>query len=197
MIRQLGIFGGTFNPIHLGHLIIAQESLYQFKLDQIIFVPAAIPPHKSKRDIALAQHRLRMVKLAIAGNQRFVVSDIELKRNDKSYTIDTIKYFQNKFGPQTKLNFIIGLDAILEFFTWKDAIELLDLCWFLVAPRKGFDINQLDYRVKRRVRFIDMKPVNISASDIRKRIRSMRPIRYYLPEKVYKYLIESSVYGKK
>jgi nicotinate-nucleotide adenylyltransferase len=197
MVHKLGIFGGTFNPIHIGHLIIAQESLYQYKLDRIIFVPAAIPPHKSKRDIALAQHRLRMVKLAATGNPLFEVSDIELKRNDKSYTIETIKYFQKKFSPQTELNFIIGLDALLEILPWKDAIELLDLCWFLVAPRKGLDINQLDNRVKRRVRFINMEPVHISASEIRKRIRLQQPIRYYLPEKVYKYLIESSVYGKK
>jgi nicotinate-nucleotide adenylyltransferase len=194
---RLGIFGGTFNPIHLGHLIIAQESLYQFKLDRIIFVPAAMPPHKSKRDIAIAHHRLRMVKLAIAGNPQFAISDIELKRKDKSYTIETIKTLQNKYRPQTELNFIIGLDALLEFFTWKDASELLELCWFLVAPRKGFEINLLDTRIKHRMRLIDMEPVNISASEIRKRIRLHSPIRYYLPEKVYKYLIESSVYDTK
>lgn len=196
MVRKLGIFGGTFNPIHIGHLIIAQESLSQFKLDQVVFVPAAIPPHKLKLNIAAAEHRLHMVKLAVAGNPLFTVSDIELKRNDKSYTIDTIKAFQSKYGPGTELNFIIGLDALLEFFTWKDAAELLDLCRFLVAPRTGFDFSLLDKRIKHRVKLIDMEPVNISASEIRKRIQSNRPIRYYLPEKVHKYLIESSVYGK-
>ncbi|MFB3894843.1 MAG: nicotinate-nucleotide adenylyltransferase [bacterium] len=193
---RLGIFGGTFNPIHIGHLIIAQESLSQFKLDQVVFVPAAIPPHKANHDIATAEHRLQMVKLAIAGNPLFQVSDIELNRNDKSYTIDTIKAFQKKYGPGTELNFIIGLDALLEFFTWKDAEQLLDLCRFLVAPRKGFDFSLLDSRLTPRVRLINMEPVHISATEIRKRIQTHRPIRYYLPEKVYKYLIESSVYGK-
>jgi nicotinate-nucleotide adenylyltransferase len=195
--QRLGIFGGTFNPIHFGHLIIAQESLYQFKLNKIIFIPAAIPPHKSLRDIALAKHRLQMTKLAIASNAQFAVSDLELERNDKSYTIETIKTLQKKFGKQTEFNFIIGIDALQEIFTWKNAEELLDLCWFLVAPRSGFDINLLDERIKKRVKFISMEPVNISASAIRYRIRKELPIRYFLPEKVYKYLIESSVYVKK
>ena len=196
-MHRIGIFGGTFNPIHLGHLIIAQESLSQFGLKQIIFVPSAIPPHKSLQDIAPARHRLQMVKLAISGNARFVVSDLELKRNDKSYTIETIKTFQKKYGPQTELYFIIGLDALLEIFTWKNAEQLLDLCWFLVAPRAGFAINSLDTQVRKRVRLIAMDPVNISASEIRKRVKLELPFRYFLPEKVYKYLIESSVYGRK
>jgi nicotinate-nucleotide adenylyltransferase len=194
---RLGIFGGTFNPIHLGHLIIAQESLSQFQLDKIIFVPSAIPPHKSLRVLAPAKHRLQMTKLAISGNPQFAVSDLELKRKEKSYTIETIKTFKKIFGPQTELNFIIGSDALLEIYTWKNADELFDLCWFLVAPRAGFDINLLDMKSKKRVKLIAMEPVNISASEIRNRISNQLPFRYFLPEKVYKYLLETSVYGKK
>ncbi|MDI6783728.1 MAG: nicotinate-nucleotide adenylyltransferase [bacterium] len=196
-LKRVGIFGGTFNPIHLGHLIIAQESLSQFGLEKIIFVPSAIPPHKSLQGMAPVKERLQMVKLAISGNAQFAVSDLELKRNDKSYTIETIKTFQKKYGPETELYFIIGLDALLEIFTWKNAEQLLDLCWFLVAPRAGFGINLLDKRIKKRVRLIAMNPVNISASEIRKRVKLGLPFRYFLPEKVYKYLIESSVYGIK
>ena len=194
---RLGIFGGTFNPIHLGHLIIAQESLFQFALDKIIFIPSANPPHKSGQVIAPALERLQMTKYAVAGNPQFVVSDLELKRNDKSYTIDTIKTLQKKYGAETELNFIIGADALSEIFTWKNAEELIAVCGFIVAPRAEFQLNNLDRRIRDIVKIIAMEPVNISASDIRERIRTGQPIRYFLPGKVYKYLLDSSVYGKK
>lgn len=195
-IKRLGIFGGTFNPIHLGHLIIAQESIYQFQLDKIIFVPSAIPPHKAIPDIASGKHRFNMTRLAIVGNRQLEVSDLELKRQGKSYTIDTIKTLQKDsrfIGAE--FNFILGADALTEIFTWKNAEELLALCWFIVAPRKGFDIGKLSRRVKKRMKLIQMEPVNISSSEIRARIRKHVPFCYYVPEKVYSYLIKWQVYG--
>ncbi|MCX7920258.1 MAG: nicotinate-nucleotide adenylyltransferase [bacterium] len=196
MAIRLGIFGGTFNPIHIGHLIIAQESLSQFALDKIIFIPAAIPPHKNLKGIASAEHRLQMTKLAISGNPQFVVSDLELKRRDTSYTIDTIRLLQKKYGNTAVLYFIIGMDALTEIYTWKKAEELLELCRFIVAPRTGFTFSSLDATIRRKIKILRLEPINISASEIRKRIKNGKPIRYFLPEKVYQYLRDSSVYGK-
>ena len=138
-MRKIGLFGGTFNPIHLGHLRPAEEICDSFKLDQVIFIPASYPPHKQKEGIIPAALRLEMVRLAIADNPRFSVSEVELEREGKSYSIETIELFRQKFGTETHLYFILGLDAFLEIHTWKEYSALFGLCHFVVMNRPGFE----------------------------------------------------------
>ena len=136
---RIGIFGGTFNPIHLGHLRAAEEIRERFNLKRIIFIAAAVPPHKTIEGDVSGEHRMEMVRLAISGNPRFSVSDIELKKPGKSYSIGTIEYFRKRYGFDLDLFFILGMDAFLEIGTWKSFQELFSLCHFIVMTRPGFD----------------------------------------------------------
>ena len=138
-MRKIGLFGGTFNPIHLGHLRSAEEICESFQLDQVIFIPASHPPHKKKEGLLPAPLRAEMVRLAVSDNPRFSFSEIELERPGKSYSLDTIEHFRHHFGPQTHLYFILGLDAFLEISTWKEYAALFGLCHFVVMTRPGFE----------------------------------------------------------
>jgi len=140
-MKKIGLFGGTFNPIHLGHLRPAEEIGDIFDLDRVIFIPASYPPHKTKDGIIPAPQRLEMVRLAIADNPRFSLSEVELERKGKSYSIETIEFFRRKFGPETHLYFILGLDAFLEINTWKEYAALFGLCHIVVMTRPGFEKN--------------------------------------------------------
>ncbi|MFB3887360.1 MAG: nicotinate-nucleotide adenylyltransferase [Thermodesulfobacteriota bacterium] len=135
--KRIGLFGGTFNPIHLGHLRGAEEIREISGLDQVIFIPAAIPPHKVAEQVIEAKHRLEMVRLATTTNPFFSTTDIELSRPDKSYSIDTIRYFRER--SQNDLFFILGRDAFMEIGTWKEFQELFSLCNFIVMTRPGFE----------------------------------------------------------
>jgi nicotinate-nucleotide adenylyltransferase len=134
--RRIGLFGGTFNPIHLGHLRGAEEIREFFELDQVIFIPAALPPHKVAEEVIEAKHRLEMVRRATATNPFFSTTDIELSRPDKSYSIDTIRYFRER--SQEVFFFILGRDAFVEIGTWKEFQHLFSLCNFIVMTRPGF-----------------------------------------------------------
>ncbi|MGA1871450.1 MAG: nicotinate-nucleotide adenylyltransferase [bacterium] len=138
---NIGLLGGTFNPIHKGHLIIAEYVRSQFKLERIYFIPSAIPPHKSKPPVE-AHHRLSMIKLAIQSNSHFYCSSLEIERGGKSYSIDTVRSFKEKFGGRENLFFLIGLDAFREISTWKNYTQLFNLCKFIVINRPSY--NPLD-----------------------------------------------------
>lgn len=143
---RIGIMGGTFDPIHYGHLNSAEEIAEIFKLDKVVFMPTFIPPHKKKAKIADSYHRLMMTMLATLGNPRFEVSTAEIERDEYSYTIDTIRELKNIFVKESKLNkfyFIVGIDAFKDIFTWKDAIRLLKNCDFIVSTRPGYRIDDL------------------------------------------------------
>jgi len=133
---RLGLLGGTFNPIHLGHLRGAEEARETFKLEKIYFIPAAVPPHKNERIEVSPAHRLEMVRLAIEDNPAFSVSDVELSRVGKSYSIETIIYLQNRY-PDAELFFVVGMDSFLEVTTWKRYQDLFSLCHFVVLNRPG------------------------------------------------------------
>ena len=136
--ERIGLFGGTFNPIHFGHLRAAEEVQEFFHLDKIIFIPARIPPHKTEKAIVAPEHRLNMVKLAIQYNPCFEISDFEIQRNSKSYSIITIEHFQKKLGFDTSLFFLMGMDAFLEINTWKDFAQLFSLTNFIIMSRPGY-----------------------------------------------------------
>ncbi|OQX03143.1 MAG: hypothetical protein BWK80_56310 [Desulfobacteraceae bacterium IS3] len=208
----IGLFGGTFNPIHIGHLRAAQEVLESFESDKIIFIPSALPPHKQAHDLTDAGDRLEMIRLSIQTCPKFEVSDIELKRPGRSYTIDTVRYFKSVL-PDAKLYFMIGMDAFLEIDAWKSYQDLLSLISFIVMARPGTGDkidrvmleNYLQTRISEDYRFsesemayihpekqpvfgINVRPLDISSSAVRKLIRQNKSVRFLVPEAVENFI---------
>ncbi len=186
---KIGILGGTFNPIHLGHLIMAEEVRQKIDLARVIFIPTNFPPHKENGEIIEAGHRLKMLKLAIKGNPYFFASDIEIKRGGRSYTIDTIKQL-NKIFSGDELYFIIGSDLFKYLGGWKDLKEIIAQVRFIVATRPGYPLENLpDY-----ITTIDIRAVDISAFEIRQCIKRGCSFRYLVPEEVRSYIIKKGLY---
>ncbi len=197
--QRIGIFGGTFNPIHFGHLITAEAVREEYNLAYIIFVPAASPPHKTKGVIS-AEHRYAMTALAILSNPYFLISDVELKREGPSYTIDTIKHFRSVYGEETEFYFIAGTDTIHELPTWKYIWELLELCHFVGAARPD-GTEMIDSVIeyfgdlgKNKIHRLDTPELEISSTDLRERMESGRSVRYMMPWEVIAYIREHNIY---
>lgn len=192
--------GGTFDPIHHGHLVTAEEARCQFGLKKVIFIPAGIPPHKERKDISPPWHRYEMTKLAIATNPHFAISDLEIKREGASYTIDTVSAMREVYQGR-ELFFITGADAVLEILTWKNVQGLLEMCYFLAATRPGFKLESLDSTLAHlsqahlaRIITLEVPALAISSTAIRQRVRQGRPIKYQLPEVVEKYIFQHNLY---
>ncbi|MDB5083459.1 MAG: hypothetical protein JWN30_345 [Bacilli bacterium] len=197
---RIGLFGGTFDPIHVGHLVLATVAMEEGKLDRVIFMPAGLPPHKVGKHIAAPQHRLNMVKLAAGREPRFQVSDWELSKEEVSYTIDTVKWMRKQY-PQDELFFIIGADMLADFPTWHAANEILQIVTLLAVPRPGFgELNaqqvweQLPEHFRRRVQIVDMPEMEIASTWIRSRIQSGKSIHYLVPLQVEDYIIQHHLY---
>lgn len=214
-VPRLGLFGGTFNPIHYGHLRSAEEVAEALGLTRLWFIPAALPPHKASRDITPFEVRLEMTRLAVADHPLLEVSDIEGRRPGKSYSIETLRLLRREVGPDWELYFILGMDAILEIPTWKDYRELFYLCHFVVLDRPGFDRGQLEQVLRRdvhpqiqplpggagfqhpagfRVLPVATTLMDISATRIRRLVRERRSIRFLLPEAVRRYIMKENLY---
>jgi len=212
---RIGLFGGTFDPIHWGHLRSAEEVGETFGLDRIFFIPAAIPPHKRGQTATPARDRLQMVRLAVAGNPRFSVSTVEIARTGVSYSIDTIREFAAQKRRGDALFFIIGLDAFREIGSWKNFAELFPLCNFIVTSRPGskerdplrgtgvavkrlfcYDFKQKNYRHRSgtRIFFIELTDIAISASEVRALVSRGKSIRYLVPPTVEKYIKKRGLY---
>jgi nicotinate-nucleotide adenylyltransferase len=218
---RLGLFGGSFNPIHCGHLAIARDVRVRMNLARVLFIPTGDPPHKHNRSLAPAPLRLEMVRLAITDTSEFDVSAIEIDRTGTSYSIDTVRELRAQYGQPAEILFIIGLDAFLEFPTWRDPEEILKLCRFVVVPRPGrlfqslsaipwfqnqapTSLGQLDTGVIDRldiavpealgVTCLSIPPCPISASEIRRRIRNGLPLANMLPPSVESYILQHSLY---
>ncbi|MFH1779046.1 MAG: nicotinate-nucleotide adenylyltransferase [Candidatus Omnitrophota bacterium] len=187
---RIGILGGTFNPIHLGHLVLAEEAKEKLNLDKIIFVPAYIPPHKKGEAIAEASDRLKMVELAIKGNPYFETSTFEMDAKATSYSVETLKGFKKRYGEDTKLFFITGADSLGELFSWKELDEIFKLSQFIVANRPGYDIAN----VPKEIEAVTITSLEISSSQIRRKIRENKSIRYLVPESVREYIIAKGLY---
>ena len=186
---KIGILGGTFNPIHYGHLILGEQVLGQLKLDRVIFVPTFIPPHKSKKDVIGSQARLDMIKLAVRGNSHFTVSDLEICRKGMSYTVDTLRQIKKKY-PLSELFFICGSDLVSEIPKWKDVGEIYKLARFVLAKRPGFGKRLSGKSFLK----IDVAQVDISSSLIRTLVKRDRSIRYLTPSNVVKYIQTHRLY---
>jgi nicotinate-nucleotide adenylyltransferase len=187
---KIGIFGGTFDPIHNGHIYLAEKVSARLSLSRVIFVPAYIPPHKTGKKITSAKHRYNMLKLAIRNNRKLAISDIELKRKGKSYSIETIKIFKEKYGPKVELVFMAGSDLVSELYKWKDLDEILKNCCFIVIERPGFkmkkDLNG--------ILVLKIKAKGIQSTDIRNGIRNNKPLKGVMPEKVLEYIKKHELY---
>jgi nicotinate-nucleotide adenylyltransferase len=213
---KIGLFGGTFDPIHWGHLRSAEEVSETFGLDRVYFIPAAVPPHKRGQTTTPARDRLQMVRLAVAKNSKFSVSTAEISRAGVSYSIDTVRDFAAALGKNDSLYFIIGLDAFREIGTWKDFAKLFPLCNFIVTSRPGskekdplkgtgvavkklfcYDFKKKNYRHKSgtRVHFDELTDIAISASEIRSLVKEGKSIRYLVPSAVEKYIKRRALYN--
>lgn len=198
-VRKIGIMGGTFDPIHYGHLVTAQEAHYQFNLDKVLFMPTGIPPHKNKDDISEASQRYLMTVMATSDNEAFEVSDLEVKKETPSYTVETLTALR-KIYPQSEFYFITGADAILEMSTWKDPEKALALTKFVAATRPGYSLAKFGDSLEKinpapAVYELEVPALSISSTDIRRRVREDKPIRYLLPDKVWRYIYSKGFYS--
>lgn len=195
---RLGIMGGTFDPIHYGHLVTAEEALVQFNLDKVVFMPTGIPVRKTHRSVTSAEHRYLMTVIATASNPDFEVSRLEIDRPGPTYTVDTIHALRDLYGPQAELYFITGADAVWDILTWKDSAELADACAFIAATRPGYDLGRFSEEKERGIRIetMEVPALAISSTDIRSRFAERRPVRYLLPEAVAAYAEKNALYGE-
>jgi nicotinate-nucleotide adenylyltransferase len=190
--------GGTFDPIHFGHLVAAEEARLRFGLDEVVFVPCGTPPLDKHYDVTSAEDRYAMVLLATCDNPHFSVSRVELERPGPSYTIDTVRRFKQEHPPETSLFFITGADAVLDILSWHRNGELIEECQFIAATRPGYDLSQLEERLGRRhaarIEVLQVPGIEISSTEIRQRVREGKPARYLTPDLVWRYIEKLGLY---
>jgi nicotinate-nucleotide adenylyltransferase len=213
---KLGLFGGTFNPIHCGHIKAAEQIIEKIGLDRICFIPSNIPPHKEEDYLAGSLHRYKMVELAISGKDKFCISDYEISKKQKCYTVDTLKHFKEKL-PGDELYFIVGHDIFNPIETWKDYKKLFELASFIVLSRPGIsdDNDELPLAIKDDFRYYkkesqikfykhkssnlliktQIKGLEVSSSEIRELIKSKKPIKELVPLKVEQYILNNNLYA--
>ena len=189
-MKRIGILGGTFNPIHIGHLAIAQTVCDRLDLDKVLFVPSYYPPHKGHKNVIATRHRTKMVRLAIDHNPQFGFEDFEIKRPGKSYSIDTLKYLHRIYPAKTKFFFIIGSDMVKDLGKWKRISELLKLVQFVVVSRKGYG----KLRTKYKARVVATLDLSVSSSYLRQSLRKNITVRYLLPDNVLQYIKKHRLY---
>lgn len=197
---RLGIMGGTFDPVHYGHLVAAEMARGEFNLSKVLFIPSGTPPHKIRRDVSGANLRYEMVELAIKDNQAFDLSALEIERKGLSYTVETLRILRRTW-PEHELYFITGTDALLEIFSWRDAEEILTMIQFIGAARPGFDARDFLLKVQQehpetqgRIHYLEVPALAISSTDIRSRVRHEQPVRYLLPEPVRLFIQHHGLY---
>lgn len=199
-MKKKAIFGGTFNPIHMGHLCIAMNALYELGLDEIIFMPCGNPPHKRDADILDAYLRYEMVSMAAKCEKRFKVSNFEILRNVPSYTFETVEYFK-KNEPDTIWYFLTGADCLMEIGSWKNVNRILNSCSLAVFSRPGYikkDILKqkgiVEKRYGKEIFFLDMPLLDISSTEIRKSIKAHKNVSCLLPESVWNFINQLNLY---
>lgn len=199
LVMRVGVFGGTFDPIHIGHLVSAEEARVELKLERVVFVPAGLPPHKLDHVMSPVGHRLAMVELAIASNPHFAVSRVDIDRFGPCYTVDTIELLRDEWGPGVEIYFIMGSDSLLDILTWHNPRRLIRLCRFAVVSRPGYqvDLDELDTLLPglaSRVQILDAPELAISSTDIQRRVREGLSIKYQVPEAVEDYIYQHGLY---
>jgi nicotinate-nucleotide adenylyltransferase len=190
--KIVAVFGGTFDPPHIGHLIVASDACDRLGLLSVMFVPAALPPHKLDEITTPGAIRMRMVELAVAADERFVASDIEISRRGPSFMIDTVR--ELKGGGYEKIFVIVGADSLAEIRTWKEYKALLAEAQVIAVSRPGFGPESVGYPDSGTVRYLDVTPIGVSSTMIRNRVADGRPIKYLVPEKVEEFIYQEGLY---
>ena len=197
---NIGVLGGTFDPVHNGHLIVAEEAITRLNLAEVIFVPAGQPWLKADIPISPAKHRLQMLRLALADKPQFKLSTMEIERPGPSYTVDTIAELRDKLGSEDELFFILGQDNLSQLPQWHDAPRLIQMCYLVAVPRPGLtrpNLKTLEASipgVSQRVMLTDKPYIDVSASDIRDRVARGLSVRHLVPEPVNRYIKEHGLY---
>lgn len=197
--KRIGVFGGTFDPIHIGHLILVEEARHHLRLDQIMLAPAGDPPHKPDRPISPLHHRLAMCRLAVADGNGISISLIDAERPGPHYTSDMLRLLREKVGAEAKLYFLMGLDSLRDLPTWHEPEWLVHNCRLVALRRHDVKIDwaRLEAElpgVRERVTVLDMPELDIASSDLRERVRDGQPIRYQVPREVERYIGEQGLY---
>ncbi|MFB6291000.1 MAG: nicotinate-nucleotide adenylyltransferase [Candidatus Bipolaricaulia bacterium] len=190
---RVGLFGGTFDPIHNAHLEVARQSVAQMELSKVIFIPSKHPPHKSEKGLTDAETRYEMVEIAIEDKENLEVSPVEINREGPSYTIDTLREMEEIYG---KIAFIVGADNLINIDTWKKPEKLLDKCPFIVAPRGGIlkgDFEKEIFKGKD-LRFLNMSEISLSSTEVRERIIGGQPVDGMVPKKVRDFIRKKGLY---
>jgi nicotinate-nucleotide adenylyltransferase len=197
---KIGVLGGTFDPIHSGHIMVADQGRLQLGLERVLFVPAGQPWRKTDRNIAPAIHRVEMVRLSIISHPYFEISTIEVDKPGASYSVDTMAALQQKLGSETELYLLMGWDSLGELPLWKEPEKLVELCRIVAFNRPGYsrpDLKSLEVsipEISKNVVWLDIKPIDISSSDIRIRVRKGLPIANLVPQEVARYIEEHQLY---
>ncbi len=194
---RLALFGGTFDPVHYGHLRLAEEACEAANLERVLFIPAHTSPFRTAERLSAHAHRLQILRLAVQDNPRFEVSDLEIQRGGVSYTIDTVRTLRQHY-PNAELFLILGADALQGFTAWREPDAIAQECRLLVGVRPHYDLQatleQLPESIRRRVQPVPMTPLGVSASDLRQRVRQGRSIRYLTPPNVIEYIQQHRLY---
>jgi nicotinate-nucleotide adenylyltransferase len=199
LIRRLGVLGGTFDPIHHGHLVAAQEAFYQLELDLVLFVPAGMPPHKPVQPLATARHRLQMIELAIDGRPGFALSRVDVERPGPHYSADMLQLLKDEWGHDTTLFFIEGADSLVDILDWYEPQRIVELAEIALVNRPGveLDLDRLEQHLpglRARLHRVEMPLLEISSTDLRQRVREGRPLAYLIPDEVIAYILEHELY---
>lgn len=197
---KIGLFGGTFDPLHIGHLVAARLAKEAMQLDRVIFIPAGIPPHKIGHDITAGDKRLQMVVLAVGYEPDFAVSDWEISQDEATYTVDTLEYFASQF-PEDELYFIMGADMLCDLPNWKEPQRILQLAQIIGMKRPGFVVDECQSKLLQifadgieRVHYVEMPGLEISSTWLRDRLRQRRSVDYLIPERVIRFIEENGLY---
>ncbi len=193
-LMKTGIFGGTFNPPHIGHMIVAEHVRTELSLDRIIFAPAAIPPHKTHQGIIPAEHRIAMLRLTLKDNPHFELSEIEIQRGGVSFTVDTLREIKSRH-PLYELFLLIGMDNLAEFKTWKSPESILQLATVVAMTRPGVSAESVPPEMKDRVKVCPVPAIEISSRDLRAHVRDGKSIRYFVADSVAEYIRAHNLYA--
>ena len=192
-MSRVGVFGGTFDPVHHAHLIIAQEAVARLKLDRLLFMPANRPSHKRAPGLVAVEHRLAMLRLATRGSRHFEVSRMEADRGGLSFTVETLEALSR--AARGDLFFLMGQDSLAEFAQWRDPGRIVELARLVVVPRGEQDVPSLPPAFRRRVVYLKPPRIGISSTEIRRRLKRGLPVRYWTPDAVVSYVSRHGLYG--
>lgn len=198
-VMRVGVFGGTFDPIHHGHLVAAEEVWYELQLEYVLFVPANTPPHKRDQPVTPVHHRVTMVELAIASNPHFVLSRVDVDRPGPSYTVDTIALLHEELGQEAEVFFVMGMDSLAEITTWHKPQRLVQLCRLAVVDRPWFQVDMAALEAEipgivDSVILVHIPGLAIASSDLQQRVRKGRSIKYQVPAAVEEYIYAHELY---